>query len=74
MSAHHHEQIAKNTGRIATALEGILEDSRAALAAQQNMDVNKLIHDAMNALRESNPAFDLAFKQMEKQIESGEIG
>lgn len=67
MSAHHFEAIAKNTDRIATCLEGFLADSREA----RDIDVKSIIEKAMQALRDANPAFDLAFKEMERRAEVG---
>jgi hypothetical protein len=68
MSAHHFAAIAKNTDRIATCLEEFLKDSREA----RNIDVEQVMRDAMEALRNTNPVFALAFDAMQKQLEEGE--
>jgi len=68
MSAHHFAAIAKNTDRIATALEEMLGDSRQA----REVDVEGLMTQALEALRATNPIFNEAFKQIEARIEAGE--
>ncbi len=60
--------IANNTERIADVLEGFLTDSREA----RNVDVRKVISESMEALRDSNPIFALAFKEMERRVDAGE--
>lgn len=56
--------IGENLGRIADVLEAVQADARAA----KEVDVNKVLSDATAALRKANPAFDLAFSAMERQL------
>jgi len=58
------KSVAENLGRIAKVLEAIHTESIEA----KNVDVSKVLEDAMNALRKTNPAFDMAFTAMEKQL------
>jgi len=64
MTDEQAQLIVENTDRIATVAEAFLADAREA----KNIDIEKLMSEAMSALRATNPAFDMAFSAMEQQV------
>jgi len=56
--------IGENLDRIATTLEKIQSNA----GSSREVDMTKLLADATEAIRKSNPAFDLAFGVMERQV------
>lgn len=63
-------RMVENTDRIAAALEGSLEDARAV----REVDIDKIMHDAMDALVKTNPVFGVAMREMKARLGTGEQG